>query len=455
MTSEKFKTHKQNIQCDFKNDKYSLLVATKAFGMGIDKQNIFYTIHYGLPSSIEALYQEAGRAGRWDKRKEENKKKVGKCYVLHSPEIYDEETIGRLYHKDTTFAEMRAINDKIKRDGRDVFAQVFLFIQGQNDVAADFDIILELIGHFFEEKSKIKIFWTDAYSKLKIGPDALEKAIYRLSLLGITSDWTTDFVSHFEVQFNSLDSSQIIQNVSNYITKYEPDTNVKSELQKAPKSSILEKAVWYLLNWTFENIAYSRKQSLKTISDWCLEFKDSESFKRRIDSYFIFSEGTFVLQHIAENPKEYERWFEVLIGNRQFLSKMEFEKLRDSISRFLESYRNNMGLNFVSGFVRLALDDYEDNDGKERFESALSNIKEIFGSKEQGIILNRVKFLGDHLLERQRVKLCQSITKFHPQLLDELAEYYQLPYLLNDVYEAKLKELKMLNGKLYERLAEI
>ena len=43
-----------------------------------DRLNIFYTFHYGLPSSVEALYQEAGRAGRWDKALPENKKKRGK-----------------------------------------------------------------------------------------------------------------------------------------------------------------------------------------------------------------------------------------------------------------------------------------------------------------------------------------------------------------------------------------
>lgn len=455
MNRDEFNKYKQKVQKDFKENKYQLLVATKAFGMGIDKQNIFYTFHYGLPSSVEALYQEAGRAGRWDKRKKENKNKIGKCYVLHSPETHDQERVERLFHKDTTFSEMKAISDEVGFGGRDIFKQVFLFVQGQNDIEKDFEIILGVIRNYFKEKSKVRIFWNDAYSKLKIKSDVLQKAIYRLSLLGIVSDWTTNFIDHFEVQFKSLDENHIIKSVSDYITKYEPNTDVKKDLQNVPQNSILEKAVWYLLNWTFENIAYSRKQSLKTLSDWCSEFENSESFKQRIDSYFIFSETTFVLQHIAENPKDYEQWFEVLTSNNQFPNRTEFEKLKDSISRFLESYRNSVGLNFVSGFVRLALNEYEDSDGKERFESALSSVKETFSQEQQNNFLNRLKVLGKHLTEEQKMELSQSISRYYPEMLEELAEYYDLAYLLNDVYAEKLKELKNLNRKLYEQLAEI
>ncbi|PST43471.1 hypothetical protein CYV15_09850 [Riemerella anatipestifer] len=455
MNRDEFNKYKQKVQKDFKENKYQLLVATKAFGMGIDKQNIFYTFHYGLPSSVEALYQEAGRAGRWDKRKKENKNKIGKCYVLHSPETHDQERVERLFHKDTTFSEMKAISDEVGFGGRDIFKQVFLFVQGQNDIEKDFEIILGIIKNYFKEKSKVRIFWNDAYSKLKIKSDVLQKAIYRLSLLGIISDWTTNFIDHFEVQFKSLNENHIIKSVSDYITKYEPNTDVKKDLQNVPQNSVLEKAVWYLLNWTFENIAYSRKQSLKTLSDWCSEFENSESFKRRIDSYFIFSETTFVLQHIAENQKDYERWFEVLTSNNQFPSKTEFEKLKDSISRFLESYRNSVGLNFVSGFVRLALGEYEDSDGKERFESTLSNVKETFTQEQQEDFLNRLKVLGKHLTEEQKMELSQSISRYYPEMLEGLAEYYDLAYLLNDVYAEKLKKMKTLNRKLYEQLAKI
>jgi len=64
-----------DIQDAFKANRITLLVATKAFGMGIDKPNIRFTVHITHPISIEGFYQEAGRAGR-DRMK-------AVCYILH------------------------------------------------------------------------------------------------------------------------------------------------------------------------------------------------------------------------------------------------------------------------------------------------------------------------------------------------------------------------------------
>ncbi len=376
MEEKKFNQYKQDIQHAFKQDKYPLLVATKAFGMGIDKQNIHYTFHYGLPSSVEALYQEAGRAGRWGSRQPEMK---AYCYVLYSPETADSAIVDRLFEQDTTFAEIKDISEEVGWEGKDIFRQIFLFLQGQKDIAEEAKVIQLIIDNYFKPSSRQRIYFDTVTDELRnLGIDGsrdqliqtAQKGIYRLSLLGAVRDWTTDFVTHYEVEFLSVEEEHMVNSLFNYISKYQPDIDLQAELDKLNRRTLREKCIWYLLQWTFENIAYSRKQTLKTLSDWCDKFEDigNEAFKKRIDNYFRFTDTTFIFQHIAENPKAFEMWFEVFnrveggLGEEEtkiFIPSIldegsrqaEFERLRDSLSRFLESYRNSVGLNFVSGFT--------------------------------------------------------------------------------------------------------
>lgn len=384
MSREVFETQVAGAQKKFKNNDIPLLVATKAFGMGIDKKNIRYTIHYGVPISVEQLYQEAGRAGR-------DKGDAG-CYILYSKERIQKEDIAKIFDRNASIEDIKALIESIgRKQGRDIYRDMFLWISNLNGIDDEVALAKKLFLRY-ATRNEEKLIRSKELMQTNFN---FQKAIYRLSLLGIIEDWTIEDWSEnngaYEVKFTDYTEETIYMNLINYIQKYDTEFGLDKakdgteeygkyvEIYNDNKLEYVEKILKILITWVYDNIIYQRRQALKTLYDLCENFTDGVSFKKAVESYFIFNEKTVVLDHISENPNDYENWFKVFYDEKKerLLNYGEIVELSNAIRRFLETYRFNLGLDFISGIVELIANKSSKDVKNERLERAVKRISNM------------------------------------------------------------------------------
>jgi len=127
--------HRREVQDEFMSGTVDTIVATNAFGMGIDKPNVRLVVHYAMPGTLEAYYQEAGRAGR--------DSGAARCILLHA---YKDRFTHEWFIKSTypERAEVERVYDKLSRASRDGLVTGI----GRDDGAA---VRLLLQRHVLEE----------------------------------------------------------------------------------------------------------------------------------------------------------------------------------------------------------------------------------------------------------------------------------------------------------------
>ena len=391
MKGDVFETYKREVQEDFKHDKYRLLTATKAFGMGVNKGNIAYTVHFGIPSSMEALYQEGGRAGR-DKRLFKNSS--ADCYVLLTKEP-NAALLDKIWDSSTNIKDLKEQVDGLARDS-DVSTNLFLMTNQLDTINDECSLIRRIYDRLKNTDDQQKT--TLVARKFGSTKPKFEKAIYRLLQLGVVSDWLIEdfFSGVFQVEFQCLTETQLKENVERTIRKYEPkfifDDVFASEnryyriiCRKLDNKDIDETQFIFLvlLLWSYDHFVYNRRQSLKTVYEQCGDLADGKigekEFKDRLEGYFKFDASSSRLLNLLDTA-DTDLWLTVFFENsaglsgKQIISKKGLLTLREQISRLLESYKDNACLNYLSGVIRLISDQFDDADGERRMSSSFDRL---------------------------------------------------------------------------------
>ena len=210
------------IQRCFMENEFPIMVATKSFGMGIDKSNVRFTVHANLPWSIEAFYQEAGRAGRSQAANESD------CYILYVPDSSEERT-RRLFSRSTTVEEIHQLQPELEWDLSTIF---FLWTLGFASFSDELERILVLLAKLEEARTgqDLAVITSDAVDDVDVRPDhrgtQTEKALYKLAVCGLVQDWTRDWNSNtLTVQLAAADGTlmqRAEEAVEAYIGRHSP-----------------------------------------------------------------------------------------------------------------------------------------------------------------------------------------------------------------------------------------
>jgi len=459
MDSKEFNIYKKEVQDKFQKNEFPLLIATKAFGMGVDKGNIRYTVHYGVSGSIESFYQEAGRAGR-DKNK-------ATCYILHSKDVIDEEDYNKIFGLETTIKELNHIVNKYKYSSGDILRNLFLATQSRSGVEVECMLTTAIYQEYCLKRktvidvnsvNKLGIFSED--ERVLCNFQTIQSAIYRLSILGVIEDWTVEgwgTRGKFKVYYGDLNEKKIEESLRKYIKKYDVEFSMDNlgtakyskynEIYNSNRYNQVYKLINILIQWNYDNVFYSRRESQKNLVELCDNYwKNGEkAFKENLEIHFKITERSFVLDYLANNPYDFKSLFKELMEEGKIKSNDKLAALNITLKRFLESYRYNTALNYLSGILGLLLNSYDDLT-KERFVSSFNTIIDMDEDIREFILKNTL-FIGKKLDDNNRNSLGEVLSEIYTdnyRIYNELGDNISL----NKILEEQLGKLVKIGGRL-------
>ncbi|MGZ4410392.1 MAG: RecQ family ATP-dependent DNA helicase, partial [Gaiellaceae bacterium] len=348
---------KRNNAEAFKGNRAPLLVSTKAFGMGIDKPNVRYIVHLGIPGSIEAYYQEVGRAGRDRDRAE--------CVLVTTE--YDEQRARRLLDDERDLELVRTENEDVTRNaGDDVTRMLFFLLNSFIGEDVEFAVVEDLLRLFGSSLGHADTVFVPM--DRDDGTRRTERGLHRLVILGVLRDYLVDWGGgKYQAELANCTSRSVLDSLLRYVRRSQPGQAevIERELRHVESTDLYTAAMecaQRLIRFVYDTVERSRRRSLREMWLAAREARSDPNgaFRQRILDYLTQGSIAPSLERLVDNPQvRLGEWTELLdevwaadrAGDREAAAE-----LRGGTARLLASYPDHPGLLVARGVSELFIE---------------------------------------------------------------------------------------------------